>query len=52
LAAEIEKRYGGKVELIKSDGGVFEVRRDGELIYSKKKMGRFPTTEEIFALLG
>jgi selT/selW/selH-like putative selenoprotein len=36
-----------QVELIRSSGGVFEVSRDGELIYSKKQTGRHPTWEEI-----
>ena len=36
-----------QVELIRSTGGVFEVSRDGELIYSKKQTGRHPTWEEI-----
>jgi len=33
-----------------SSGGVFEVHLDGELIFSKKEVGRFPTPEEIKAL--
>ena len=39
-------------ELIKSGGGVFEVRADGELIFSKKQLGRFPEEGEILAKLG
>ena len=38
--------------LIKGGGGVFEVEKDGELIFSKKAEGRFPEHEEIFAHLG
>lgn len=38
--------------MIRSSGGVFEVRRDGVLIFSKKESGRFPTSDEIFAQLG
>jgi len=38
--------------LIESSGGVFEVQRDDELIFSKKATGRFPENEEIFAALG
>lgn len=49
LAAEIEKRFPVKVELIPSGGGVFEVRKDGQLIFSKKATGRFPTHEEVLA---
>jgi len=37
--------------LIESGGGVFEVKKDGELIFSKKATGRFPETSEIFAKL-
>ncbi len=33
--------------LIPSDGGVFEVTVDGELIFSKKKLGRHANYEEI-----
>jgi len=33
--------------LIKGSGGQFEVMLDGNLIYSKKKMGRFPEVSEI-----
>jgi selenoprotein W-related protein len=37
--------------LVPSDGGKFELSLDGDLIYSKKKEGRFPTNEEIVVLL-
>ena len=36
-----------EVELIESGGGVFEVERDGELIYSKKQTGRHAEWEEV-----
>lgn len=51
MAAEIEKRFNGKVELIKSSGGAFEVRKDERLIFSKKATGRFPETDEILKAL-
>jgi len=38
------------VELIRSSGGVFEITVDGQLKFSKKKIGRFPTDAEIDAL--
>jgi selT/selW/selH-like putative selenoprotein len=37
------------VELVESSGGVFEVSGDGKLLFSKKKLGRFPTDEEVDA---
>ena len=40
------------MELVASGGGVFEVSLDGRLIFSKKKLGRFPEDEEILKLIG
>lgn len=37
--------------LIASGGGVFEVSVDGSLIFSKKKLGRFPEDGEIQKLI-
>ncbi len=36
-----------EAELIASSGGVFEVKLDGDLIFSKRKQGRFPDDGEI-----
>ena len=47
LAEVIKKKTGITPELIASGGGVFEVCKDGELIFSKQKTGRFPEHEEI-----
>jgi len=35
--------------LTKGSGGQFEVTLDGNLIFSKKQLGRFPETEEILS---
>jgi selT/selW/selH-like putative selenoprotein len=43
-------KYGAEVELVKGGGGVFEITIDGQLGYSKKALGRFPTDEEVDAL--
>jgi selenoprotein W-related protein len=51
LAEELLKTKSLDIEYIKSGGGVFEVFKDGKLIYSKKATGRFPSTEEILNLL-
>ena len=40
-----------KPTLIEGKGGIFDVEVDGKLIFSKKKVGRFPEKGEIFALL-
>jgi selT/selW/selH-like putative selenoprotein len=39
------------IELVKGDRGVFDVRLDGRLIFSKRTAGRFPTPDEIRALV-
>ena len=41
MEARIREEFpDASVELIESGGGVFEVEKDGELIYSKKATGR------------
>jgi selenoprotein W-related protein len=39
------------IEYIKSSGGVFEVLKDGNLIFSKRREGRFPDSSEILKKL-
>lgn len=41
----------GEVALVPGTGGVFEVRLDGELVYSRKKEGRFPESKELKQLI-
>ena len=47
----LKDKYDAQVELISSGGGVFEVRLDEELIFSKKSLGRFPEHSEIDDLI-
>lgn len=42
----------GALTLIPGSGGVFEVKLDGELIYSKDKTDRFPNPGELKSLVG
>tara|TARA_R110002095_G_scaffold150641_3_gene130329 strand:- start:5043 stop:5174 length:132 start_codon:yes stop_codon:yes gene_type:complete len=37
--------------LIEGGGGVFEITVDGELRFSKKALGRFPTDAELDAIV-
>jgi len=39
------------VSLRRSSGGVFEIRVDDRLAFSKKATGRFPTSEEVAGCL-
>ena len=40
-----------KATLVRGDNGVFEVVADGELVFSKKASGRFPSDAEVLELL-
>ena len=51
LAAELKESVGAKVELVASDGGKFEVTAEGELVFSKKQLKRFPELGEVSKLL-
>ena len=41
----------GEVALIPGSGGVFEVRVDGELVWSRTVQGRFPEAKELKQLV-
>jgi selenoprotein W-related protein len=41
---------GAEVAYVKGHGGVFDITLDGQLKFSKKQTGRFPTNDEIEAL--
>jgi selenoprotein W-related protein len=41
----------GEVALIPGAGGIFEVRLDGETIFSRKQEGRFPESKELKQLV-
>ncbi|MBF2760233.1 MAG: Rdx family protein [Ectothiorhodospiraceae bacterium AqS1] len=48
LSSSIE---GAQVALIKSAGGVFEINLGDRLLFSKKATGRFPSEEELEAIV-
>ena len=50
MGARFAEVPGAEVGYERSGGGVFEITVDGELKFSKKALGRFPTDEEIEAL--
>lgn len=51
MAEQIERQFGVKPTLIRSRGGVFEVTVGNDLIFSKKKLGRFPEPGEVEKVL-
>jgi selenoprotein W-related protein len=52
LGELLKEKYNANVELIPSEGGVFEVVVDNNLIYSKKALNRFPEDGEVEGIIG
>ncbi len=52
MKARLVEKFGADVELERSGGGVFEITVDGELLFSKKELNRFPEDAEVDALCG
>ncbi len=51
MAAAIRQQYGVEPELVPGAGGIFDVKRDGKLVFSKHDVGRFPEDQEVLDLL-
>lgn len=51
MAAELENKLDESAKLFQSSGGVFEVEYKGQLIYSKKALGRFPDDGEVLRIV-
>jgi len=49
LAAEIRKAREVEVTFVQGSGGVLDVALDGQLIFSKKQVGRWPEVGELLA---
>jgi len=43
----LQHEFGATVELIEGKDGVFEVTVDGDLVFSKRALGRFPDDGEV-----
>jgi len=50
VSAEITEAMGESVELIGGGGGIFEIRRDGVVLWAKVRGGPFPKAGEAAAL--
>src|SRR5919106_6068319 len=46
LLTTFEKEVG-EVALVPGSNGIFEVRLDGEMIFSRRQQGRFPESKEL-----
>jgi selT/selW/selH-like putative selenoprotein len=47
LAASLKQRFGVDAELVRGSSGVFDVRVDGKLVFSKHAVDRFPDAGEV-----
>ena len=46
VSAEIKQATGNEPELVAGGGGIFEIRKDGDLIWKKQRSGHFPEAGE------
>ena len=51
LAADLEKEFGAETKLISGGRGDFEVYLEKTLLFSKKKLDRFPEVGEVNGLI-
>jgi len=47
LAERIQKKFEVQATLIEGGGGIFDVKLDDELIFSKHELNRFPEGDEV-----
>lgn len=55
MTSQILEKYKqklGSLTLVPSDGGCFELKLDGELVYSKLETGEFPDEKAMVDLVG
>ena len=55
MASQLLTQYKQKIkglELVPSDGGCFELKLNGDLVYSKLQTGQFPDEQDLVAEVG
>lgn len=51
MAAELKERFRIEPELVRGNGGVFEIIVDGVAVFSKRSLGRFPEEGEVARMI-
>ena len=41
----------GSLEVVTGSGGIFDVHLDGELVFTKSMLGRYPQPDDVLPLL-
>jgi predicted Rdx family selenoprotein len=50
VSVEIKEATGATASLIAGSGGIFEIRKDGDILWKKERGGAFPAPGEAAAL--
>ena len=51
LAEQLKQSFGSTVDLVKGSNGIFDVEKEGKLLYSKKITGEFPDEAKLIGEL-
>jgi len=51
VAAELNEGMSVEPKLIEGGNGIFDVKVDGKLVYSKKETNKFPDQGEVLSLI-
>ena len=51
LREELQNKFSADIEIIEGSGGIFEVDLNGNNVFSKKELGRFPRENEVIDLI-
>jgi len=54
MAADLLDKFGTSISqmtLIPSSGGVYEVMKNDQILFSKKELNRFPELDELISLI-
>ena len=43
----MKREFGADARLVRGKDGVFEIEVDGDLVFSKRQVGRFPNPGEV-----
>lgn len=52
MAEKIKGAFNIEPVLIKGGGGVFDIRLDGQILFSRKALGFFPEPDEVVNKIG
>ena len=50
MREQLNELLQADIDLVAGGGGMFEITVDGQLVFSKKSEGRFPTDEDLQSL--